>query len=163
MRTGKRSVWVAALIFGAVTGVVAFGVVGAGAQTADIVVETGGGSGPIGFLDLDHDGLIDIGERLSGRVPITDPATGQDAGSSLLDCVAQTRYVNAAASHGAWLCNIVLILADGTIHLQGKDPAGAGPYTFAVLGGTGAYSDARGQADAVDTLTSSTITVHLEG
>ena len=95
-------------------------------------------------------------------MPIVDPATGENVGPSLLDCVAQTHIVDAAACRGTWLCKVVLVLAEGNILLQGKDPAGDGPYTFAVIGGSGAYRDARGQADAVDTSTSTTFTIHLE-
>ena len=162
MGTRKRSVLAGALVIGVVATVVTVGVGGAGAESAELVVETRGGGNPLGFLDIGHDGRIDIGDRLSGRVPIVDPATGADAGSSLLDCVAQTRTVDAAVGHGAWLCTVVFVLPDGNLHLQGKDPAGAGPYTFAVMGGTGAYRDARGEADALDTFTGTTFTVHLE-
>jgi hypothetical protein len=51
---------------------------------------------------------------------------------------------------GLWNCTYVLKLSDGEIMLQGLDPRGPGVYEMAVLGGTGAYSGASGDATFTD-------------
>src|SRR5262245_25431162 len=147
-----------------VTGVVAaacvalaLGVTSAGAQ-GGIQVEIPDGG--MRHVDLDHDGRIDKGERLSGRTRLNDPVTGTRIGSVLADCVA-TNAIVIEQQQGTWLCTATLDLADGHIVLQGEDPAGDSTHVFAVVGGTGPYRDARGEADVVDEGTA-LVTIHLE-
>lgn len=147
-----------ALTLGAVTSGVLLGITSAGAQESIRVDVTGG---RVTFLDFDRDGRIEMGDRVTGRSPLVDPASSEPVGRAFADCVAMTRIV-VEESRGTWVCTHVLALADGHIILQGEDPAGPGTYVLAVTGGTGLYRDARGEADAVDIEERTEITVHLE-
>lgn len=152
-----RLVAVCALAFGMVTGGVLLSVASAGAP---IRVDLTPGSTT--FLDLDGDGRIDRGDRFTGRQRLVDPATDERIGRASSECIAMTRIV-VEESRGTWVCTYVLELPEGHILLQGKDPAGLGPYVLAVTGGTAPYRNARGEADLVDVGFDLTeITIHLE-
>jgi hypothetical protein len=156
---GRRMRFVAAFAvsLGAVTSGVLLGVTSVGAQAEIRVGLTGG---RVAFVDLDRDGRIDTGDRVTGRSLVADLATGERVGREFADCVAMTRIV-VEQQKGTWVCTHVLALADGHIILQGEDPAGVGSNVLAVTGGTGLYKDARGQADQVDT-DRTEFTIHLE-
>ena len=99
------------------------------------------------MVDLNHDGLR-LGDRVAARAPLTD-ADGTTVGTSYADCLVHRRIASPEA--GLWSCNYVLELADGHLMLRGLDPRGPGVYEMAVLGGTGAYASASGDATFTDT------------
>ena len=98
-------------------------------------------------IDLNRPGLR-LGDRVAARGTLTD-AEGATLGTSHADCVVQVRI--AGPETGLWNCTYVLDLADGDLVLRGLDPRGPGAYEMAVLGGTGAYEDASGDATFTDT------------
>lgn len=152
-----RSVAACVLTLG-MTGVVLIGITSAGAQE-EIRVDVTGGRGA--FVDLDGDGRIDTGDRVTGRSGVLDPVSGERVGRAFVDCVAVTPIV-VEQQKGTWLCTQLLALADGHIILQGEDPAGIGPNVLAVTGGTGVYRNARGEADQLDVEDRTEFTIHLE-
>jgi hypothetical protein len=160
---GKRIRFVAAcaLTSGALSGGVLIGITSAGAQVEPIRVDLPGDR--VAFLDFDGDGQIDMGDRVTGRSRVVDPATGESVGRAFTDCVAMTRIV-VEQQKGTWVCTHVLVLGDGHIILQGEDPAGVGPNVLAVTGGTALFRNARGQADQLDASDPdrTEITIHLE-
>jgi hypothetical protein len=143
-------------------GIASLGVVSAGAQGEPIRVDLGPG-GRFAHLDFDGDGRTDTGDRSTGRGPVLDPATGDGVGRYFFECIATTRIV-VEDQRGTWLCTIVLEMLDGHLILQGEDPAGVGPGVLAVTGGTGLFSNARGEADFVDVSLDgpSELSIHLE-
>jgi hypothetical protein len=99
--------------------------------------------------EVDHDANgLSLGDRAIARGPLTD-SEGMDAGTSYADCLLHRRITRTDA--GLWNCTYVLELADGDLILQGLDPRGPGTYEMAVLGGTGAYASASGDATFTDT------------
>lgn len=98
-------------------------------------------------FDTDDNGLR-LGDRVAARGPLTD-ADGTAAGMSYAECVVQRRILGS--ENGLWLCTYVLDLADGELVVKGLDPRGPGDYEMAVLGGTGAYANASGDATFTDT------------
>jgi hypothetical protein len=159
MGRSKRTVMASAMAMVTATGLVFAGIASAGAQGEPIRVSIPAGVG--GLLDHDSDGRIDRGDRFIGRSRLEDPATGENAGRVLFDCLATTSIV-IEQQKGTWMCTYVLELPEGHINLQGEDPAGVGSHVFAVTGGTGVYRNARGEADEVDTEVAEEITIHLE-
>ena len=99
------------------------------------------------MIDHDIDGLR-LGDRAAARGPLTD-ADGAKVGTAYGDCVVHRRIRGAEA--GLWTCTYVLDLADGDLVVEGLDPRGPGEYEMAVLGGTGAYASASGDATFTDT------------
>ena len=99
------------------------------------------------FIDQNFDGLR-LGDRAASRGPLTD-AEGTEVGVSYGDCVVHRRITDDVT--GLWNCTYVLDLADGDLTLRGLDPRGPGVYEMAVLGGTGAYANASGDATFTDT------------
>jgi hypothetical protein len=100
------------------------------------------------FVDLGHDGLR-LGDRVAARGPLVDENESERVGTAHLECLVQRRIVGL--SQGLYNCTYVLNLADGDIILKGLDPRGEGVSEFAVLGGTGAYGTATGDATFTDT------------
>lgn len=98
-------------------------------------------------VDSDGSGLR-LGDRVAARGALTD-AEGAVVGTSYGDCAVHRRILGPEA--GLWTCTYVLDLADGEIVLKGLDPRGPGAYEMAVLGGTGAYANASGDATFTDT------------
>jgi hypothetical protein len=166
---GKRIRFVAAcaMALGVVTSAVLLGTatVGAGAQ-GEGVIRAVQRSNDVrsAFLDFDHDGTIDRGDRFASRGPLLAPATGERIGLANWDCVTMTRVARPELQRGKFVCTTLLQLANGAITLQGPDPAGFGASVFAVTGGTGLYRTARGQASVVDAPDPdrTVITIHLE-
>jgi len=154
-----RFLTVSTLIVAGVGAGVMFGVTSAGAQQEPIRVNIPAGVGKL--IDLDHDGRIDLGDRVDGRSRLNDPATGDRMGRVLFECLATSQIV-VEQQKGTGLCTYVLEFAEGDLTLQGEDPAGVSTHVFAVTGGTGLYRNARGEAEEVDTLVAEEITVHLE-
>ena len=99
------------------------------------------------FVDVNRDGLR-LGDRAAARGPLVDETQTQRLGTGYLQCVVHRRIIDP--DRGLWTCNYVLELADGDIVLQGLDPRGPGAYEMSVLGGTGAYVGATGDATFTD-------------
>jgi hypothetical protein len=145
-----RLVTACGLTVGAVTSGLLLGTAPVGAQGEPIRVDQKFGDVRVARLDFDHDGRIEMGDRIAVRGPLVDPATGDQIGLAFWDCVAMTRVVRFEAQRGTTVCTALFELAGGDITLQGPDPAGFGASVFAVTGGTGLYRNARGEADVVD-------------
>jgi hypothetical protein len=122
-----------------------------------LVPADGGGAGA--FLDFEHDGLR-IGDRIVARSPLYDGTGAHQVGKSFLECVVVSNKLTETS--GLWRCSYLLDLADGDILVEGLDPRGDGPYTMAIAGGTGAYSQASGDADFVDSSDGTAMHLHLE-
>ena len=99
------------------------------------------------FVDVHRDGLR-LGDRIAARGQLVDEAQSERLGTAYVQCLVHRRIVDS--DRGLWNCNYVLELADGDIVLQGLDPRGPGVYEMSVLGGTGAYADATGDATFTD-------------
>lgn len=99
------------------------------------------------FVDVHNDGLR-LGDRASARGPLVDEAQTERLGTAYLECIVHRRIIDP--DRGLWNCNYVLELEDGDIVLQGLDPRGPGVYEMSVLGGTGEYTGASGNATFTD-------------
>ena len=133
----------------------AAGVIGGAIATAqgDIHVVVPFDSGTERFVDLDDDGLRELGDRVEFRAKLFDAtATDEQVGWAFGTCLVERRITPGVS--GLWRCTYLLKLAEGTITLDGLDPAGPGVYELGVTGGTGAYSVPNGEATFTDTNTS---------
>lgn len=101
----------------------------------------------VAVVDINSDGLR-LGDRISARGPLVDESQTDRLGTAYQQCLVHRRIIDP--DRGLWNCNYVLELADGDIVLQGLDPRGPGAYEMSVLGGTGAYANARGDATFTD-------------
>jgi hypothetical protein len=99
------------------------------------------------FVDHDGDGLRQA-DRIAAHGPVTDTG-GSRMGTGYADCVVSRHIRNDVT--GLWNCTYVIDLADGDLVLRGLDPRGPGVYELAVLGGTGTYANASGEATFTDT------------
>lgn len=99
------------------------------------------------LVDVNHDGLR-LGDRISARGRLLDEDQTERVGTAYVQCLVHRRIVSP--DRGLWNCNYVLALEDGEIVLQGLDPRGPGVYEMAVIGGTGAYAGASGDATFTD-------------
>ena len=127
------------------------GVVGgatAAPATVDIHLLMRTDEGVLQALDFDHDGLS-LGDRLVGRIPLYDGTGTETRGRAIVECVVASNKLTD--THGLWRCSLLLDLAAGDILVEGLDPRGAGSYTMAIAGGTGAYRQASGDARFRDT------------
>ncbi len=107
-------------------------------------------SGPpqrVAVDDVHRNGLR-LGDRIAARAPLLDESQTERIGTAYLQCLVHKRIIDP--DRGLWNCNYVLKLTDGEIVLQGLDPRGPGAYEMAVLGGTGAYAGANGDATFTD-------------
>lgn len=118
-----------------------------GQAVLHVVVDEGGKAT---FFDVHQDGLR-LGDRIAARGPVVDETRTERLGTAYLQCLVHRRIVDP--NRGLWNCNYVLELADGEIVLQGLDPRGPGVYEMSVLGGTGAYAGATGDATFTDVAT----------
>lgn len=105
------------------------------------------GSGEIRAVDVGGDGLR-LADRIAARGPLFDETRSERVGTSYVHCIVHKRIVDP--DKGLWNCNYVIDLAGGDLMLQGLDPRGPGTYEMAVLGGTGTYAGARGDATFTD-------------
>lgn len=140
----KTPLVAAALVAAAV--VVISATMASGETTIDIVFGPERDTREIGF-DTNGNGLR-FGERLVGRAPLRDQTRSERLGTGHVECVVMKRIIDPDV--GLWNCTYVLKLGGGEIILQGLDPRGPGVYEMAVLGGTGAFSRASGDATFTD-------------
>ena len=98
-------------------------------------------------VDVHRDGLK-LGDRIAGRVPLLEESGTDRVGTGYMQCLVHRRIIDP--DQGLWNCNYVLQLGRGDIVLQGLDPRGPGEYLLAVLGGTGVYAGASGEATFTD-------------
>ena len=125
------------------------GVIGMRAATGQTVLHLVLASDTQKVQDVDQygDGLR-LGDRAAARGPLTN-LEGAQVGTSYGDCLVH-RHIKGPET-GLWSCSYILELADGDLMLEGLDPRGPGEYEMAVLGGTGAYAKASGDATFTDT------------
>ncbi|HEY7873982.1 MAG TPA: hypothetical protein VIG64_02550 [Actinomycetota bacterium] len=150
---GKSILLLAAL---AVTGAALFAGGPAAGKTTLVFSVPGGG--PVKFLDFGEDGLK-LGDRLASRGPLLDEAD-ERVGTAHLDCMVDRRIVGP--DEGVYDCEYILELDDGQIMLEGLDPHGPGSSQFAVLGSTGAYAGANGEATFTDTHERTEMVINLD-
>jgi hypothetical protein len=112
------------------------------------VVVAPAGYGGIAFEDVNGDGRLRLGDGISARGPLFDSTQSIRVGTSYMQCLVHRRIIDT--DQGLWNCNYVLELEDGDIVLQGLDPRGPGVYEMAVLGGTGVFAGASGDATFTD-------------
>jgi hypothetical protein len=115
-------------------------------ETSDQTFNLGNGHGvAVGFVELAAN------DDVQGHHKI-----GHDGGSCTI-----TRLSHGTADD---LCQVTFVLTGGQIDAAGlvtSTPAGPGTFTVAIVGGTGAYSRARGQATVIPAQ-SPQVTIHLE-
>ena len=138
-----------ALFLSVVVAVVAgvFVIPNASGQTVLRVVMGPQGGVRVAAVDVGRNGLR-LGDRIAARGPLLDEAQTERLGTGYMHCIVHRRILDP--DRGLWNCNYVLELADGEVMLQGLDPRGPGAYEMAVLGGTGAYAGATGDATFTD-------------
>jgi hypothetical protein len=112
------------------------------------------------FHDFGDDGLR-LGDRLTSRGPLVDASHASEVGVAYQECVVMRRITDVPS--GLYRCTYELVLADGSIVVEGLDPHGSGVYTFAVLGGTGAYARATGDAVLTDSAEGTDFVIDLAG
>jgi hypothetical protein len=114
-------------------------------ETSDRTFNLGAGHGvAVGFVELSASDDMQAGRKI-----------GHDGGNCTI-----TRLSNGTADD---LCTLTFVLARGQINAVGlvtSTPAGPGTFTIAIVGGTGAYSSAHGQATVVSAR-SPKVTLHL--
>lgn len=132
-----------------VTSALLAGVIGMSAATGQTVLHLVVRADTQKISEIDHhgDGLR-LGDRAAARGPLSN-ADGTRVGTAFGDCVVH-RHIKGPET-GLWTCTYVLELGDGDLVLTGLDPRGPGAYEMAILGGTGAYANASGDATFTDT------------
>lgn len=93
------------------------------------------------FLPAPGGGAEDPGAQILWNSAMTT-AAGEVLGDSAGQCVR----VDGA---GAYLCTMLLYLADGTLVMTGRQEVEPNPSLWVVTGGSGAYAGASGTATAV--------------
>jgi hypothetical protein len=124
-----------------------------GAQTSQLVFwSVGGTGGKTTFVNVNQPGLR-VGDRLAARGPLFDASQTDRVGRLYLDCVIMNKITDDTGEGfgGLYWCTYLLKLAGGDLTIAGRDARGPGVSTFAVLGGTGTYADASGEATLTDT------------
>lgn len=119
----------------------------ASGQTVVHVVFSAQAGGKVVAFDENFDGLR-LGDRIAARSPLLDESLSERVGTAFVHCFVHKRIFDP--NRGLWNCNYVVSLEDGEIMLQGLDPRGPGVYEMAVIGGTGAYAGANGDATFTD-------------
>lgn len=105
-------------------------------------------TGPlVKFNDFDHNGLT-LGDTLTVISPLFDKSQTRRMGTAYGECIVAGRRLLEGTPYD---CTYVLRLKRGTITTHGLDPHGRSDVFFAITGGTGAYAEARGQAEYIDT------------
>ena len=100
-----------------------------------------------------------LGDRYAARFPLYDATQTAVVGKGYQDCVIVRRISDEPA--GLYWCSYALELADGTLLLEGLDPAGVGQHQMAVVGGTVTYVGATGSATLTDTFTETDFVIDL--
>lgn len=138
--------------------VATFGATVASSQTEMHLIA---GYSRVTLVDVHEDGTMGPGDFIAARGPAFDETGETRLGSVYWDCMVQ----RALDGDGLNVCDTVLKLEDGLIMLRGLDPQGAGEAPFAVTGGTGTYSTARGDGTWTDVQTDTgwvtDIVIHL--
>lgn len=157
----KRSIWVGVAMC---LGVGAIAVPASSEQAQDVVIDA----------QLDHErssgGYIDAGKKSYSvgdvdllKGPIFDTASGEKVGTIIVRCT-WTKVNYKKRIHWS-LCDGAAELADGDVLFAGAPTKFAGPGTvdamWAVTGGTGAYSKARGTIHALETMQGVDLTFDL--
>lgn len=102
------------------------------------------------YADFGRAGLR-LGDRLATRGPLLDATRTTKVGSFSADCLVVKAITDGPdGPSGVYRCSYLLRLDEGHLIVEGWDPHGPGSYTFAVLGGTGTYANATGDATLVD-------------
>jgi len=124
------------VVFVLVLGLVWSGSLAAAADTSEFVV-------------ISHDGvdkMIDLGDGGDSAGDMTvwtnalfDAKEAEQVGTSNGYCV------NLSSTHGPWQCTFILSMKEGDVVITAAQASKTGPYTGAIVGGTGAYADARGE------------------
>ena len=148
---------VAAVVTAATAGTFLFATQAASGQTV-IHVVVRDRSLAAKFIDDGHDGLR-LGDRAAARGRLLDGDTRERVGTAYLECVVHRRILDPAT--GLYNCAYTLEFEDGEIMLSGLDPRGPSVADFAVLGGTGAYTSADGDATFTDTEGQTDMTIRL--
>lgn len=105
-------------------------------------------TGPlVKFNDFDHNGLT-LGDTLTVISPLFDKSQTRRMGTAYGECIVAGRRLLEGTPYD---CTYVLRLKRGTITTHGLDPHGRSDVFFAITGGTGAYAEARGQVEHIDT------------
>ena len=112
------------------------------------------------FLDFGRPG-IRMGDRREARGPLFDATATNKIGSAYLDCIAMSGIT--APVGGLYRCSYVLHLEDGDLVVEGLDPHRFGVHTMAVIGGTGAFDRAIGEATITQTDTQTDFSIDLTG
>jgi hypothetical protein len=122
------------------------------------------GPGKHTFLDFERPGLR-LGDRLAARGTLLDAAGTSQVGRAYLDCVVMNMITDdpVEGPGGLYWCTYILKLAEGDLVIEGLDPHGPGVYTFAVVGGTGDYAGAAGEATLTDGAEGTDIVIDLGG
>lgn len=145
----RRGIALVALV--AILGAVTLLARPAGAQD-EINVVWQAGTGKSTLVDLSQKDGLRLGDRLTARGPLTDLTGASTVGKAHLDCVVQRRITDGPEGPGGlYRCSYLLRLAEGDLIIQGLDPHGPGVTTMAVLGGTGTFAGATGEAILTDT------------
>jgi len=156
---GKRMATAAAMALVAVAfGGVARTATAGSSATTEIVVVIPPHTGTNTFLDFDGHGIT-LGDRVVFRGELWDPSESHRMGRTKGECVVVSDKLTS--TKGLFRCSYVLQLGAGDLVVEGLDPHGPGSSTFAILGGTGPYSTARGDADVVDTATRTQFHLHV--
>jgi hypothetical protein len=154
----RRKLGFAGVLFAlAVPIALTLGITGASGQ-GDVHLLLQGASSKVAFLDFNHDGDLRLGDGLESTGPLLDHDTRQRAGKAFLHCDVVSHIT---AKGGMYDCHYILKLEAGTILLRGLDPHGPSQSLLAVVGGTGSYSRARGQAVLTDTRTDSDLVIDI--
>lgn len=112
------------------------------------------------FLDFGRPG-IRMGDRLEARGPLLEATGTSEIGRAYLDCIAMSGIT--APVGGLYRCSYVLHLGDGDLLVEGLNRHGPGISTMAVLGGTGAFAQATGEATLTATDTETDFSIDLTG
>lgn len=145
------------LVSAATVGTVLFAAQAASGQTV-IHVVVPNYTLAVKVVDLGHDGLR-LGDRLAARATMFDETQSEELGTSYAECLVHERI--RTSTSGLYNCTYVLNFDDGQITLKGLDPRGPGSSEFAVLGGTGAYAGASGDATFTDTESETDMMIRL--
>lgn len=104
-------------------------------------------TGQVKFNDFDHNGLT-LGDTLTVVSPLFELSQSRRMGTAYGECIVAGRRLLEGTPYD---CTYVLKLKRGTITTHGLDPHGVSDVFFAITGGTGAYAEATGQAEYIDT------------